>query len=575
MAQGDENFDCSFRFLSHEANSRLLALRAQYEVRLIETRHAIERNGWAMTESGRVISHAAQIRLVDVLIEMVEVLYEAAATGYFSPVGSSEYKERVDLVEQQLMDYAMERWRQLTRGLPLDRVGFDAAAGVDLGSDEVLLSDTLATHLRSKALELELQMWQTEVAAQSGEFARRLATITESPKRELATDINSQPQPDDSDSSAPVDRTEATIPDAEQPAGLAPVNTLDSRPEPLPDDVAHAQFRESTPTTERKVSGQAARTKPTDRNRTEAERRALVLGTDGLPTGKPPEGTFASNPNIQKLVEEHPEFSSLVNQVTQVDRARAEAEVAFRERELAEQWGTWSGVHPWDDKPDLETTDCPWWLAGAEYVFRIAFEWRTHSPSTLDRTEAALSKQVRLTATWVYWNRLFVHDGVHATNPKAENFLSQRNAERFADFAFLFCLRKFAEKDLDEWRKRAALLTEAVDESGLNKAAPAQPLVAELALESKASLADGPGRGCGRKVYKSVLGRNIDTLRKECGWAFGDLATATDLDKSLILGHVNKGKGANPATLKTYATAFSDKLGRTVTVAELEGEPTE
>ena len=229
----------------------------------------------------------------------------------------------------------------------------------------------------------------------------------------------------------------------------------------VPEEVPHAPPGESNSASEKDASGQAARTKPTDRKRTEADRRALVLGTAGLPGGKPQAGTFASNPKIRKLVEEHPEFSPLVNQVTQIDRARAEAEVAFRERELAEQWGTWSGVHPWEDKPDLETTDCPWWVAGAEYVFRIAFAWRTHSPSTPDRTEAALAKQVELAATWVYWKRVFVHDCVPAPNSNAENFLSERNAKRFADFAFLFCLRKFAEKDLDEWRKRAALLTGA------------------------------------------------------------------------------------------------------------------
>jgi hypothetical protein len=73
-----------------------------------------------------------------------------------------------------------------------------------------------------------------------------------------------------------------------------------------------------------------------------------------------------------------------------------------------------------------------------------------------------------------------------------------------------------------------------------------------------------------RKVYKTALGRNIDLLRKECGWSFDDLAVATGLDKTLILGHVNKGKGAHPSTLERYATTFTQKLGREVTVAELE-----
>ena len=72
------------------------------------------------------------------------------------------------------------------------------------------------------------------------------------------------------------------------------------------------------------------------------------------------------------------------------------------------------------------------------------------------------------------------------------------------------------------------------------------------------------------KRYLTNVGRSIDQLRKECGWSFVDLDQQTALGKKLILGHVNKGKGATPRTLKKYATAFSKKLARPVTVAELE-----
>jgi hypothetical protein len=67
------------------------------------------------------------------------------------------------------------------------------------------------------------------------------------------------------------------------------------------------------------------------------------------------------------------------------------------------------------------------------------------------------------------------------------------------------------------------------------------------------------------------LGRNLDRLRRECGWSFDEMAKATGFDKKLIMGHVNKGKKTYPSTLATYALIFSEKLGRTVTVAELEG----
>ena len=86
---------------------------------------------------------------------------------------------------------------------------------------------------------------------------------------------------------------------------------------------------------------------------------------------------------------------------------------------------------------------------------------------------------------------------------------------------------------------------------------------------------NGPGHGLGSSPSKTrggtPLGRNLDRLRRECGWSFDEMAIATGLDKKLILGHVNKGKNAHPSTLATYARTFTEKLGRPVTVADLEG----
>jgi hypothetical protein len=65
-----------------------------------------------------------------------------------------------------------------------------------------------------------------------------------------------------------------------------------------------------------------------------------------------------------------------------------------------------------------------------------------------------------------------------------------------------------------------------------------------------------------------TVGRNIDRLRKECGWSLNDCERRTGLDKKLIRGHIS-GKGARPKTLKLYAQAFSKELKRTVTVSEL------
>jgi len=69
---------------------------------------------------------------------------------------------------------------------------------------------------------------------------------------------------------------------------------------------------------------------------------------------------------------------------------------------------------------------------------------------------------------------------------------------------------------------------------------------------------------------RTPLGRNINRLRNECGWTFEVLAEKVDLDRRVVIGHVNEGKGARPGTLKQYATAFSDELNRQVTVQELQ-----
>src|SRR5260370_24062192 len=64
------------------------------------------------------------------------------------------------------------------------------------------------------------------------------------------------------------------------------------------------------------------------------------------------------------------------------------------------------------------------------------------------------------------------------------------------------------------------------------------------------------------------LDQNIDGLRRECGWSIDELSNETGLDKKLILRHL-QGKGAYPRTIKTDADAFTKKLGRTISVADL------
>ena len=68
----------------------------------------------------------------------------------------------------------------------------------------------------------------------------------------------------------------------------------------------------------------------------------------------------------------------------------------------------------------------------------------------------------------------------------------------------------------------------------------------------------------------TAIGRNIDILRKECGWSFDVLAARTLIDKKSILSHVNKGVRPTPRILAEYAQAFTRALGRTITAPDLE-----
>jgi DNA-binding XRE family transcriptional regulator len=72
------------------------------------------------------------------------------------------------------------------------------------------------------------------------------------------------------------------------------------------------------------------------------------------------------------------------------------------------------------------------------------------------------------------------------------------------------------------------------------------------------------------KSYRTPLGENIDRFREECGWSVDELAEAAGIDRRLILRHVNEGKNPIPSTCKKYADAFSKRLGRPITVAELK-----
>jgi hypothetical protein len=72
-----------------------------------------------------------------------------------------------------------------------------------------------------------------------------------------------------------------------------------------------------------------------------------------------------------------------------------------------------------------------------------------------------------------------------------------------------------------------------------------------------------------QQTYKTLLGKNIDRLRRECRWSYDEIEFRADIDRTQVLDHINKGTRPRRSTLQKYADAFSEALKRTVTVSEL------
>ena len=66
------------------------------------------------------------------------------------------------------------------------------------------------------------------------------------------------------------------------------------------------------------------------------------------------------------------------------------------------------------------------------------------------------------------------------------------------------------------------------------------------------------------------LARNIQRLRKECGWTYALLAEKVDLDDHQVRNHAHGVAIPRPSNIRIYADVFGKRLGRDVTVAELE-----
>lgn len=72
------------------------------------------------------------------------------------------------------------------------------------------------------------------------------------------------------------------------------------------------------------------------------------------------------------------------------------------------------------------------------------------------------------------------------------------------------------------------------------------------------------------KAERQSLARNIKRLKKECGWTFEDMAKVVGVSPDSAKDHVNHGVRPYPDTLAAYANAFSEKLGRPISVEDLE-----
>jgi hypothetical protein len=273
--------------------------------------------------------------------------------------------------------------------------------------------------------------------------------------------------------------------------------------------------------------------------RTEPDRRTGVFGTAGHPKARPTGGGFAANPTIRKLVEDDPKALPLVNLVAQFEQARAQGEVAFRQSELKGRWGEWSGVFPWEGERDPDTTDCPWWVAGAEYVFQLTAAWRKYSPGEPEKIETLLPKQIEMAAEWVYQSKVRLHDIMRGKSSNAEHILIG-HSKRFFNIAFLFSMQKFAEIDLDDWRDQATRLAGAITDIESESANPTVPRSAPArkvaGVNADQAHAPNESRGAKKPVRRNQKYKVIDAALEQV--ADGRPSTQEEVFQSLDARHV-------------------------------------
>lgn len=78
------------------------------------------------------------------------------------------------------------------------------------------------------------------------------------------------------------------------------------------------------------------------------------------------------------------------------------------------------------------------------------------------------------------------------------------------------------------------------------------------------------GQSIGSRKGTTAIARNIDKLRKECGWSFDQLAAATGIDRRLVVYHIQGKHRPVPRLQREYAQAFAKRLDRPIIVNNLE-----
>lgn len=94
-------------------------------------------------------------------------------------------------------------------------------------------------------------------------------------------------------------------------------------------------------------------------------------------------------------------------------------------------------------------------------------------------------------------------------------------------------------------------------------------LDAELASRNPAISPESPERESKMGTASRIVA-NINRHRKNCGWSINDLSDKAKIERKLVQAHLHGKHTPNWSTLKKYADAFTEGLGKPVTVEDLE-----